>query len=45
VPDANMPEEGVKSAESRVTDSCEPPCGCCESNTGPLEGLESALKS
>lgn len=32
-----MPEEGTKSFESRVTESCELPCGCLQSSTGPIE--------
>ena len=31
------PEEGIGSSENGVTDSCELPCGCWESNPGPLE--------
>lgn len=32
-----VPEEGVRFPGTRVTDACEPPCGCWESNIGPLE--------
>lgn len=32
-----MPEEGTKSLESRVTESCELPCGCLQLSTGPIE--------
>lgn len=32
-----MPEEGTKSLESRVTESCELPSGCLQSSTGPIE--------
>ena len=31
------PEEGVGSPGTGITDGCEPPCGCWESNPGPLE--------
>jgi hypothetical protein len=31
------PEEGVKSSEAGVTDHCELPCGCWESNPGYLQ--------
>jgi len=30
---SDTPEEGVRS----ITDGCEPPCGCWELNSGPLE--------
>jgi hypothetical protein len=30
-------EEGAKYPGMRVTDVCEQPCGCWESNLGPLE--------
>ena len=32
------PEEGVRSTGTRITDSCKLPCGCWESNLGPLGG-------
>lgn len=32
-----MPEEGTKSLESRVTESCELPCRCLQLSTGPIE--------
>ena len=32
------PEECVKRPETRVPVDCELPCGCSESNAGPLEG-------
>ena len=35
--------EGVGSAGTGVTDSCELPCGCWELNPGPLEEQPSAL--
>ena len=28
---------GQKRAPELITDGCEPPCGCWESNSGPLE--------
>ena len=31
-----MPE-GQKRAPDLITDGCEPPCGCWELNSGPLE--------
>jgi len=30
-------EEGIKLPGTRVTDGCEPSCGCWELNSGPLE--------
>ena len=30
---SDTPEEGIRS----ITDDCEPPCGCWELNSGPLE--------
>ena len=27
-----------KRASDPITDGCEPPCGCCDLNSGPLEG-------
>ena len=32
-----IPEEGIRSPGTGVTDDYEPPCGCWESNLGPLE--------
>lgn len=32
-----MEEEGVRSPATEVTDGPEPPCGCWESNLGPLQ--------
>ena len=32
----NIPE-GQKRAPDLITDGCEPPCGCWELNSGPLE--------
>jgi hypothetical protein len=29
-------EEGIRFAGTRVTDVCEPPCGCCQLNWSPL---------
>jgi hypothetical protein len=37
------PEENIGPPESGVTDSCEPPCGCWESNLDPLEKTAKAL--
>lgn len=34
---AQRPEEGTRPCGTGVTDSCEMPCGCKESNPGPLE--------
>ena len=31
------PEEGVRIPGTGVIDSCEPPCGCWDLNTGPPE--------
>lgn len=31
------PEEGTRTPETGVTDSCEAPCGCRELNSGPLQ--------
>jgi hypothetical protein len=31
-------EEGIGSPGTRVTDGCEPECGCSEMNQWPLEG-------
>jgi len=36
VPPACMPA-GQKRAPDLITDGCEPPCGCWELNSGPLE--------
>jgi hypothetical protein len=30
---SDTPEEGIRT----ITDGCEPPCGCWELNSGPLE--------
>jgi len=32
-----------KRASDLITDGCEPPCGCWELNSGPLEEQVSAL--
>lgn len=32
-----IPKESIKSAGTRITDSCEPSCMCREWNLGPLE--------
>lgn len=34
------PEDGIKSPETRVTDSCEPPYGCWELNLEPLKNSQ-----
>lgn len=39
------PEEGVRSCGTGVTDSCEPPCGCWESNSSPLQKQSVLLMS
>lgn len=31
------PKEGDSSLRTGVTEGCEPPCGCWELNTGPVE--------
>ena len=35
--------EGVRSPETRVTESCAPPCRCWEPNLGPLQELQMLL--
>ena len=39
-----MPE-GQKRAPDLITDGCEPPCGCWELNSGPLEEQAMLLTS
>ena len=36
---------GQKRAPDLITDSCEPPCGCWELNSGPLEDQAMLLTS
>ena len=36
---------GQKRAPDLITDGCEPPCGCWELNTGPLEEQSVLLTS
>ena len=33
----SVPEKDIRSPETGVTESCELPCGCWESNPGPLK--------
>jgi hypothetical protein len=35
----------LKGASDLITDGCEPPCGCWELNSGPLEGQPLLLTS
>ena len=39
------PEEGVPSPGIGITDRCDPPCGCWESNLDPLEEQSMPLTS
>jgi hypothetical protein len=39
---SQRPEEAIRSPESGVTDGCELPCECWDSNLGPMK--EQALK-
>lgn len=36
-------EKSIRSPGTGVTDGCEPPCGCCESNLCPLEEQQMLL--